>query len=169
MTTDRTDEKTMADYRQALMLALRLKDVPGDRIGEILAEVESHVSDTGEDPTEAFGPPREYAAALTAGQTREPWWSILNSVVPAGIAGWLVAQGSLDLLLGETSLGQPGWLWLTLGLLIGIPVSCVSVRVVGAPWTCADSVDGGVGVSSVEANCAGGYVDVAACGIAAGC
>lgn len=73
MTTDSTEEKTMADYRQALMLALRLRDVPGDRIGEILAEVESHVSDTGENPTEAFGPPREYAAAPTTGQPREPW------------------------------------------------------------------------------------------------
>jgi hypothetical protein len=41
---------------------LRLLDVPGERIGQILAEVETHVADTGLDSVDAFGEPGEYAA-----------------------------------------------------------------------------------------------------------
>jgi hypothetical protein len=51
-------------YRSRLLLALRLRDVPGPRIAEALAEVDSHVADTGEDPTEAFGSPADYARRL---------------------------------------------------------------------------------------------------------
>ncbi len=52
-------------YCNGLLLALRLRDVPGPRIAEALAEVQSHVSETGEDPREAFGPPAKYADELT--------------------------------------------------------------------------------------------------------
>lgn len=136
-----TDDKTMTKYRESLILALRLKDIHGDRIGQIVAEVESHVADSGESPTDAFGPPRDYATHLTAGRRREPWWHTILGVLPAGIAGWFVAQGALALLLGQTYLGQSGWLWLTFGLLVGIPAG-VSVhrrsRRVRDPRTGAD-------------------------------
>lgn len=121
MTADRVEDKSLADYRHSLIMALRLKDLPGERIGHIVAEVESHVADSGEDPTEAFGSAREYAARLTAGRPREPWWHLALTVVPAAIAGWFVAQGSFDLLQHETSLGLSGWVWLALGLIIAIP------------------------------------------------
>ena len=144
MTPDSIREKTMTDYRQSLILALRLKDMPGDRIGEIVAEVESHVAETGEDPAEAFGSPPAYAADLTAGRRREPWWHLLAlTALPAAIAGWFTAQGALALLLGESYLGQPGWLWLALGLLIGIPVAVNVLRrstMVRDPRTGADMV-----------------------------
>jgi hypothetical protein len=51
-------------YQQQLLLALRLRDIPGPRIAEALAEVDSHVADTGEDPYESFGPPEAYADRL---------------------------------------------------------------------------------------------------------
>ncbi|SDR16300.1 HAAS signaling domain-containing protein [Actinopolyspora saharensis] len=51
-------------YRNELMFALRVRDVPGDRIGDVLAEVETHVAESGEDPVEAFGTPGEYAARV---------------------------------------------------------------------------------------------------------
>lgn len=41
------------------VLELRLRDVPGARIGDHLAEVESHCIETGTDPEEAFGDARE--------------------------------------------------------------------------------------------------------------
>lgn len=44
MTSSSMSEKTMADYRQSLIYALRMKDVPGDRIGVIVAELEAHVA-----------------------------------------------------------------------------------------------------------------------------
>ncbi len=115
-----TDE-TSTDYSQRLVLALRLKDVPGDRIGEIVAEVESHVAETGEDPVESFGTPRQYAASLTAEHRPAPWWFTTLSLVGSGVAGWLIAQGGLAVLLGEQYWGRSGWVWLGLGLAIGIP------------------------------------------------
>jgi len=53
-------------YRDQLVLALRAQEVSGDRVGEVLAEVETHVAETGEDPQEAFGPPRDYANHVVA-------------------------------------------------------------------------------------------------------
>ena len=53
-------------YRDELQIALRLHDISGARVGEVLAEVETHVAETGEDPVEAFGSPREYAAEVAA-------------------------------------------------------------------------------------------------------
>ncbi len=128
MTTDDTVEKTITTYRESLIMALRLKDVPGDRIGQIVAEVESHVADTGESPTEAFGTPRDYATHLTAGHRRDPWWHTALGALLAGIAGWFLAQGALSILLGETYLGQPGWLWLALGLIIAVPAGVTVYR-----------------------------------------
>ena len=74
---------TVEKYTQQLMFALRLRDVPGEVIGDAIAQVESHIAETGEDPVAAFGPAREYAASL-AGKTtparRWPWY----------IVNWLV-------------------------------------------------------------------------------
>lgn len=54
------------DYRQDLLVALRLHEISGERVGEVIAEVEAHVEETGEDPVEAFGTPREYARQVAA-------------------------------------------------------------------------------------------------------
>ncbi|GHE11438.1 HAAS signaling domain-containing protein [Klenkia taihuensis] len=113
----------LARYRQELIVALRLKDVPGDRIGEAVAEVESHVADTGEDPVAAFGPAKEYARTLATGQRRDPWWSTAITLASAGTAGWLVAQGALAQLLGEEYRGLAGWVWVLVGLVVGIPAA----------------------------------------------
>ncbi|SDP16513.1 hypothetical protein SAMN04487905_102230 [Actinopolyspora xinjiangensis] len=51
-------------YRDELTFALRMRDVPADRIGDVLAEVDTHVAETGEGPVEAFGTPGEYAARV---------------------------------------------------------------------------------------------------------
>lgn len=117
--TESVEQMTIAEYREKLILALRLKDVPGDRIGEIVAEVESHVGDTGESPAEAFGAPRDYAASLTAEHCTGPWWSTALTVAWSFAAGWLVAQGLFAILLDDLYLGRSGWLWIALGLVIG--------------------------------------------------
>lgn len=52
------------------VLELRLRDVPGARIGDHLAEVESHCIETGTGPEEAFGDAREYAQVV--GDADEP-------------------------------------------------------------------------------------------------
>jgi len=51
----------MTTYTDDLVFELRMLEVPGTRIGEILAEVQSHIAETGEDPVDAFGPVKDYA------------------------------------------------------------------------------------------------------------
>lgn len=78
---------TAQGYRNELLLALRLRDVPGPRIAEALAEVDSHLSESGEDPLEAFGPPRAYAelvASALAGPG--PFWRTSLGWTAAGYA-----------------------------------------------------------------------------------
>lgn len=116
-----TTPDTITAYRESLVLHLRLQEVPPDRIGEIVAEVESHVADTGEDPTEAFGTPRDYAAGLTDEHRKPPWWWTTTTLVLAAAAGWLIGQGAFALLLDEPYLGRSGWLWLATGLVLGVP------------------------------------------------
>lgn len=49
-------------YSQALAEQLRINGVSEWKVREIVAQVESHVASTGEDPVDAFGQPVEYAA-----------------------------------------------------------------------------------------------------------
>lgn len=55
-------------WRDALLFQLRMKDVPGDRIGDILLEVESHLRETGESPENAFGDAKAYANERAASE-----------------------------------------------------------------------------------------------------
>ena len=96
-------------YRNDLLLALRLRDVPGPRIAEVLAEVESHVGETHEDPRDTFGTPAEYAeqvaAALgLAGRGGLRGW-LLALRGPAGLVGLLALAGGLLLPTGLFHLG----------------------------------------------------------------
>ncbi|SDP04832.1 hypothetical protein SAMN05660199_03104 [Klenkia soli] len=116
-----TSPETITEYREALVLHLRLQEVPADRIGEIVAEVESHVADTGEDPADAFGSPRDYARSLTDEHRKPPWWWTTTTLVLAAAAGWLIGQGAFAVLLGEPYWGRSGWLWLATGVALGVP------------------------------------------------
>ena len=77
-------------YQQQLLLALRLRDVPGPRIAEVLAEVGSHVADTGEDPTAAFGAPEDYARALVVE---------LHPERAIGVRGWIASVRGIEVLM----------------------------------------------------------------------
>lgn len=106
-------------YRQELLVALRLRDVPGRRIAEALAEVDSHVAESGESPEEAFGPASAYAAELadSLDPTRPTGWravarAMLTWTVPfAVVGGYLAADGAFSLGVGEAAVfGLPaGW------------------------------------------------------------
>lgn len=89
-------------YRDELILALRLRDVPALRIGDALAEVDSHTADTGEDPRDAFGPPAAYADALVAAFDGRPgtggwtsWltWRHAGLGLVAGASTYLATAG----------------------------------------------------------------------------
>lgn len=51
-------------WTESFILEQRLLDVPGDRIGDALVTIESHVTESGESVQEAFGDPRAYAREL---------------------------------------------------------------------------------------------------------
>ncbi|MGY1837325.1 hypothetical protein ACI79P_19730 [Blastococcus sp. SYSU DS0510] len=53
-----------------LLLRLRLRDVPGTRIGEVLAEVQSHVAETGEHRARPSA-----ARSSTPTRWQQPWAS----------------------------------------------------------------------------------------------
>ncbi|GAB2648786.1 hypothetical protein GCM10027271_02950 [Saccharopolyspora gloriosae] len=59
-------------YRDELLIALRMHEISGARVGDVLAEVDTHLAESGEDPVEAFGTPREYAAHVAAQLDGDP-------------------------------------------------------------------------------------------------
>jgi len=105
-------------WRDELIIALRARDVPGTRIGEVLAEVDEFCTDSGLDAPTAFGPPTVYAATLTAraGGTRAGLRDdlrILGRTFP-GLLGLVLVQACLR--------GDGPDLVVTAGWLAGLPV-----------------------------------------------
>ncbi|GAA3727025.1 hypothetical protein GCM10022225_05330 [Plantactinospora mayteni] len=61
------------DWRTTFAAEARRRGVPGAEIRAALTEVDTYCADPGADPTEAFGEPTEYAAALAHGlRSAEP-------------------------------------------------------------------------------------------------
>ncbi|MDA3805614.1 hypothetical protein PED38_12475 [Clavibacter sp. CT19] len=100
---------TTTEYTQQLALALRMRDVPGAAIGDAVAQVESHVADTGEDPVEAFGPARAYAASVAATVDRPaPALRVVRLALLAlagALLGVALALGIAGLVRGEPVVG----------------------------------------------------------------
>ncbi|MCI2419025.1 hypothetical protein MOQ72_16395 [Saccharopolyspora sp. K220] len=94
-------------YHDELLYALRVHEISGERIGEVLAEVEAHVAETGEDPIQAFGQPREYAAQVVAQLDRRTGKLSTLDMMMSGVAILVLAViGStffLDGVFDETS------------------------------------------------------------------
>ncbi len=107
------------EWTEAALLELRLRGVPGDRIGDVLAEVDAHCVDSGVPAAEAFGDPVEYARSLDL-----PTEPVLSPRELAGVVG----RGSVQVLgmlatlwgLGAWVKGEP--LALTAGLLATLAV-----------------------------------------------
>lgn len=101
---------TTRSYVRDLTIWLQLRDVHGVRIGQIVAEVESHVAESGEPAEVAFGPARTYARQF--GQPRDRWRvspATMATTVAAAGGGWLLAEGFFHLLIGERYAGVPAW------------------------------------------------------------
>ena len=120
-------------YCDDLLLALRIEEVPGTRIGEVLTEVRAHLAESGEDPEEAFGAPADYAAALSADAPPESWRAWLTTRAGGAAlflgAGWLV-EGASALLVGDRGEVRAGVV--LLAVLVGLVAPWV-VDQVGAP------------------------------------
>lgn len=112
---------TWPKWRNDLIFQLRLKDVPGDKIGDILLEIEEHVRESGETPEQAFGPATAYAdnranADLASGNDGEDVNLISQMLLP-GLGGFLLASGAFQLGGGEEAWGSTrSWLMLIAGI-----------------------------------------------------
>lgn len=93
-------------YLQQLSGELVGRGLPGERVGQVLAEVDEHVTDSGEDPAQAFGPPAEYAqrvAEVAGPLPPSPTQHVPRALLVAAVstAGTLLsAEGVLALLGG---------------------------------------------------------------------
>jgi hypothetical protein len=86
-------------YRDELIGALRVHEISGERVGEVLAEVEAHVVETGEDPVEAFGKPSEYAAQVAAQLDKRTGKRSALNVAISGLAVAVLTMFGSDYLL----------------------------------------------------------------------
>jgi hypothetical protein len=94
-------------YLQQLGAELAGRGLTGGQVGQVLAEVDEYVRDSGQDPTMAFGTPAAYAddvaaaaGPVTAGPSNPLWLTLLGAAVDA--AGmFLVVEGAAGLLHGQ--------------------------------------------------------------------
>lgn len=136
-------------WRDKLVLELRSRDVPGAAIGEILAEVEAHLQESGESPEVAFGDARTYAGQraadegggsdggvpLMASRSLPVWitwglddWPLRDMVLLAtcSLGGLLAGFGARELSSGgDARAALSPWVALIMGILV-----CVAPPVV---------------------------------------
>jgi uncharacterized membrane protein len=109
------------DWTEALVLELRLRDVPGDVIGDVLTEIETHVLDSGTSAQDAFGDATRYAEQVAETAAR-PTPDDPRDMVPyaLGAAGFVAALNGLG------SWVKSGTLTLTVGILAVVVVVAVT-------------------------------------------
>jgi hypothetical protein len=108
-------------YLDRLAMHLRLLHVPGDRIGEILAEAEAHAAESGEPLAEAFGDPRSYACRWAPCPPPRHWRSIVPGLV--GGTGWFTqTYGATGLAMHQRLplVGLPAWALLVVGAALSV-------------------------------------------------
>lgn len=112
------------DWTEALVLELRLRDVPGDAIGDVLTEIDAHVVDSGTSAQDAFGDATRYAEELAETAAR-PVPDDPRDMVPyaLGAAGFVAALNGLGAWLRSGSGSGP------LAVTVGIAAVLVVVAV----------------------------------------
>ena len=90
-------------WRDAFVVALRMRDVPPERIADQLKIVETHCAESGEPAEEAFGDPTEYAITIApeAPKARDELSTLLPAAVVGLLAGLLLVEGLLGLIEGR--------------------------------------------------------------------
>jgi hypothetical protein len=97
---------------------LRLRNISGSLIGDALAQVDAHCTDSGEAPEEAFGDPVAYATRV-AEQARPVDHASSMSPLRAGLLGLGVLFALSALLSGVAGLTRGGPAELSVGSLVG--------------------------------------------------
>jgi hypothetical protein len=155
LTPSPTRSREVDSYCDALLLALRMRELPGDRIGAVLTEVRAHLADSGENPVEAFGSPEDYAAALTTDQPARSG----RDRVRDGALGAAFILGVCWLLEGFEALATGA------GAVLGpMPPLAAVLAALGAPWVLEQLVSrsrarvaGGILAFTLAATALGGF------------
>lgn len=112
-------------YLEELAVHLQLRYVPGERIGEILAEAEAHTAQSGEALREAFGHPQEYALQWAGAPRRRRWRTDVAVGVLSGLGGLALAWGATGLAMDHRLpvLDLPSWWLIVVGAVLTVGVS----------------------------------------------
>ncbi len=125
----------MDEWRDAFVTELRLRGVPGRQIGEALAEVDAHCTDSGQAPGEVFGDAAGYAAARF--RAHGPDDGNRPRIATAALRAGAVVTGVLGLLSGVNAVARHAPGTLTAGqllpALLAPPLICVAVAVMRRP------------------------------------
>jgi len=92
---DPFDTSTTEGWLNELAVQLRLRGATGAETGEALAEVESHLVDSGETAQEAFGDPQAYAITLIRRARREGPGTFAGALF-TGASAYLAATLAVD-------------------------------------------------------------------------
>jgi len=100
-----------------------LRDVPGDRIGEALAEVDDYCTDSDQTPDEAFGDPVAYAQSLIDVHAPTPAPDSARRMVRGAAQVFATTAGVFALLNGIAGLVDGGSAEVTAGQLASVVLS----------------------------------------------
>lgn len=113
-------------WRDEFVIALRLRNVSGRLIGDALAQVDTHCTDSGEEAEEAFGDPVAYATHV-AEQIRPVDLASSVSRLRAGLSGLAVLVAVPALLSGVAGLNNSGPAEISIGSLAGAVIGTAAI------------------------------------------
>jgi hypothetical protein len=113
-------------WRDNFVITLRLRNISGSQIGDALAQVDAHCTDSGEEPEEAFGDPAAYATHV-AEQVRPVDLALSMSPIRAGLLGLAMLLAVPTLLSGVSGLAHGGPAELSVGSLVGAGVGAAAI------------------------------------------
>jgi len=116
-------------WRGDFVIALRLRNISGSQIGDALAQVDAHCTDSGEAPEEAFGDPVAYATNV-AEQVRPVDLALCMSPLRVGLLGLAVLFAVPTLLSGVSGLAHGRAAALSVGSLVGAGVGTAALALV---------------------------------------
>ena len=115
-------------WRDSFVTEMRLRNVSGPGIGDALAQVDGHCTESGEQPEEAFGSPVEYATQV-AQQVPPEDLTARASWPRAGLLAMAMLVGIQMLLSGVAGLGSGGPAELSVGMLVGSALGAAGIAV----------------------------------------
>ncbi|MDN5755943.1 MAG: hypothetical protein ACTHWW_05845 [Arthrobacter sp.] len=122
MSPTQTDKSWINDF----ILALRLRGVRGEAIGDAVAVVREHVADSGQAAGDAFGDPRTYAEELELPTVRRTGASSVSVMAPVvSLLAIVVLGRAASAVFGGSALGlsltQLGLVLIPMALMLGLP------------------------------------------------